>query len=168
MLIVECWWWWSWGGFIIMCRGEGKAQKCHNIFSTNTLHYIFLPSQIFNTLFHLFLPQWEIYSSRTNVCYDFILHVALGRIAHENKWSLLLFLVSHWCFLFTCLLNSPARTETKSHWLHLFDFSPMCVFKCVLKLPAWEDAKSHWLHLFDFSFLCVFKCVFKWHACEVA
>ena len=26
------------------------------------------------------------------------------------------------------------------HWLHLFDFSQLCVFKCVLKLPAREDA----------------------------
>ena len=37
----------------------------------------------------------------------------------------------------------------------------MCFFKCVLKLPAWEDAKSHWLHLFCFSPLCIFKCIFK-------
>ena len=26
---------------------------------------------------------------------------------------------------------------------------------------AWKDAKSHWLHFFDFSPLCVFKCVLK-------
>ena len=61
-----------------------------------------------------------------------------------------------------CVLKLPAREDAKSHWLHLFDFSPLCVFKCLLKLPAWEDAKSHWLHLFGFSPLCVFKCALKW------
>ena len=39
----------------------------------------------------------------------------------------------------------------RSHWLHLFDFSPLCVFKCVLKCSLREEAKSHWLHLFNFS-----------------
>ena len=29
-----------------------------------------------------------------------------------------------------------ASADAKSHWLHLFDFSPLCVFKCVLKLLA--------------------------------
>ena len=46
-----------------------------------------------------------------------------------------------------------------SYWLHLFDFSPLCVFKCFLKVTAWIDAKSHWLHLFEFSPLCVLKCL---------
>ena len=36
-----------------------------------------------------------------------------------------------------------------------------CVFMCVLKLPARDDAQSHWLHLFDFSPVCVFMCVLK-------
>ena len=40
---------------------------------------------------------------------------------------------------FKCLLKLPSREDAKSHWLHLFDFSPLCVFECVLKLPAWED-----------------------------
>ena len=39
---------------------------------------------------------------------------------------------------------------------------------CVLKLSAREDAKSHCLHLFCLSPLCVFKCVLKWHAWEDA
>ena len=39
-----------------------------------------------------------------------------------------------------CILNLPASEDTKSHRLHLFDFSPLCIFKCVLKLPAREDA----------------------------
>ena len=39
-----------------------------------------------------------------------------------------------------CVLKLPCGEDAKSHRLHLFDFSPLCVFKCVLKLPAWEDA----------------------------
>ena len=46
-------------------------------------------------------------------------------------------------------------------WLHLLDFSPLCIFKCHFKLPACVDAKSHWLHLFDFSPLCIFNCTLK-------
>ena len=43
------------------------------------------------------------------------------------------------------------KLPAREHWLHLFDFSPLCVFKCVFKLSAREEAYSHWLHLFDFS-----------------
>ena len=28
---------------------------------------------------------------------------------------------------------------------------------CVLKLPAYGDARLHWLHVFEFSPLCTFK-----------
>ena len=59
--------------------------------------------------------------------------------------------------IFKCHFKLPACVDAKSHWLHLFDFSPRFVFKCLLKSPAREDAKSHWLHLFDFSLL--FNCV---------
>ena len=45
-------------------------------------------------------------------------------------------------------LRLSAREETKSHRLHLFDFSPLCISKCLLKLAAIEDEKSHWLHFF--------------------
>ena len=70
-----------------------------------------------------------------------------------------------WLFsmcVFKCLLKSPACVDAKSHWLHLFDFSPMCVFKCLRKLHLdWEDVYQNWLHLFDFSSLCAFKCLLK-------
>ena len=32
------------------------------------------------------------------------------------------------------------KMQSHTHWLHLFDFSPLCVFKCVLKSAAWEEA----------------------------
>ena len=54
------------------------------------------------------------------------------------------------------VLASPAGGRAYSHWLHLFDFSPVCVFKCLPKSPACEDAKSHVLQLFDLMTLSVF------------
>ena len=42
--------------------------------------------------------------------------------------------------LFVCLLKELGSEHAKSQWLHLFDFSPLCVFKCALKLSAREDA----------------------------
>ena len=41
------------------------------------------------------------------------------------------------------------------------------VFKCPLKTPASTDAKLHWLHLFDFSPRWVFKCLFREYLCAV-
>ena len=32
-------------------------------------------------------------------------------------------------------LHEPRQSHT-GYWLHLYDFSPLCVFKCLLKLPA--------------------------------
>ena len=75
-------------------------------------------------------------------------------ISRSNKCSFKLCVIKS-------ILKLLAREDAKSHWLHLFDFSPLCVFTCVLKSPAWQDAKSHWLHLFDLSQLCAFKCLLK-------
>ena len=38
--------------------------------------------------------------------------------------------------LFICLLIELEAEQAKSQWLHMFDFSPLCVFKCVLKALA--------------------------------
>ena len=40
----------------------------------------------------------------------------------------------------------------------IFHFSRLCGFRCLFKWPASEGACSHWLHLFDFSPLCIFSC----------
>ena len=37
---------------------------------------------------------------------------------------------------FQMYLKTTAREDAKSHWLHLFAFSLLCLFKCSLKLPA--------------------------------
>ena len=72
---------------------------------------------------------------------------------------------------FNCLLKLSARTDAKSHWLHLYAFSPShkwlhlyAFFNCLLKLSARKDAKSHWLHFYTFSPEKVFKCFLKSHA----
>ena len=44
--------------------------------------------------------------------------------------------------------HNPTRTFPCPTYLNLY-------FKWLLKLSAWENAKSHWLHLFVFSPLCV-------------
>ena len=50
-------------------------------------------------------------------------------------------------------------------FMHIVAFyTGLCLFICLLKELGSEQAKSHWLHLFDFSPLCVFKCVLKWPA----
>ena len=84
-----------------------------------------------------------------------------------------------------CVFKLPCLIYKILHWLHSFDFSPLCVFKCFLKLPASEDTKLqllqlfaitpqcvfklpcliykilHWLHSLGFSPLCVFECFLK-------
>ena len=32
-----------------------------------------------------------------------------------------------------------------SHWLHVFDFSLLCILKWIFRLPLRDDAHSHWL-----------------------
>ena len=56
-----------------------------------------------------------------------------------------------------CLTFLHCVFSASSNRLH----PPLCVFKRVLK----EGAKSHWLHLFDFSPLCAFKSVLTFHHC---
>ena len=58
-------------------------------------------------------------------------------------------LVAFVCF-FKCLLKLSARTDAKSHWLHLYAFSPKGVFRCFLKSPAWIDGKSQMVALARF------------------
>ena len=55
------------------------------------------------------------------------------------------------CTQFEVTFHNADKEEIKSHWVHLFVFSPVRVIKCLLKSSAWEKAYSHWLHLFDFS-----------------
>ena len=50
-----------------------------------------------------------------------------------------------------------------SHWLHLFDFSPLCIFRCVLKSPDQEDLTIDWLHSFGFFPMRVFKYLHNTH-----
>ena len=49
-------------------------------------------------------------------------------------------LVAFFYFSTLFFFKWPAREDAKSHWLHLFGFSPQCVFKCVLKTSTQEVA----------------------------
>ena len=61
-------------------------------------------------------------------------------------WKVI-FLAFIWLFLmcvFKCLLMWLVRVDAKSHWLHLFALSPVCVFKYSLRLSTLEDFTSLW------------------------
>ena len=52
------------------------------------------------------------------------------------RWQMLTFPFSPFytaLCLFICLLKELGTEQAKSHWLHLFHFSPLCVFKYLLK-----------------------------------
>ena len=57
-----------------------------------------------------------------------------------------------------CLLKWSALKEAKSHWLLMFDFSPLCIFMCSIKWPLWENAcnakKDMWRYLADIGKKC--------------
>ena len=60
-------------------------------------------------------------------------------------------------FLHCAFSNVSSKRLQKRMHIHIgcINLTPLYIFKCVLKLLAWEDAESHWLHLFDFSPLCL-------------
>ena len=67
-----------------------------------------------------------------------------------------------------CVLKVPARVDAYSHWLHLFEFSPLWSFKWVYNTTAQEDGILRWLHTFYFYLLCIFKWFFKLPVLEYA
>ena len=101
----------------------------------------YFPNQIVNPFHHLVRPAESISVKKVkllifissiwirtlDVCYAFM------RV-FKDKWPLSPFFTE--VCLFICLLKELGSEQVKSHWLHLFDFSPLCVFKCVLKWCA--------------------------------
>ena len=62
-----------------------------------------------------------------------------------------------------CLFKTTAWEDAKPHWLHLLDFSPLCIFKCLFKFPATEDAFVWFISLicsFPWTFFIAFS--FSW------
>ena len=49
--------------------------------------------------------------------------------------------------------------------MHLFLSWSLCVIKCLFKTLVPEETKLQWLHLYDFSPVCVFKWVLKMLVC---
>ena len=68
-------------------------------------------------------------------------------------------------FLHCVFSNGPSKRQKKKIYNHT---DCICVTLWIFKLLASEDLKFHWLHSFNFSPLCVFKCVLKWLALEDA
>ena len=66
------------------------------------------------------------------------------------KVSLVAFVWSYSLCVFICVIKVPARVDAYSHWLHLFEFSPLWSFKWVYKTTAQEDGMLRWLHMFCF------------------
>ena len=62
-------------------------------------------------------------------------------------------------FLHCEFSNASSNGLSNRHRLYLFDLSLLCVFKCLLISPSFENAKSHWVHLFAFS--PASQCVFS-------
>ena len=71
---------------------------------------------------------------------------------HDNLflWCKVALVNDYICMFFKRLLNLSARTDAKSHRLHLYAFSPKGVFRCFLKSPAWIDGKSQMVALVRF------------------
>ena len=39
-----------------------------------------------------------------------------------------------------CFVRAWIQENALSPWLHMFDFTPVCILVCLLKLLAWDDA----------------------------
>ena len=53
-----------------------------------------------------------------------------------------------------------------SQWLHVNNFSPVCVLTCLIRLHLFEKALSHWSHLYGLSTECILTCVIRLIFCE--
>ena len=162
------------------------GSKSHAIIIQILLSYIFFTNIIHpcTISLHFSLVRLQQYLLSTNLVENkscaIITQILLGwrniAIFYTNIVGREHLAKSHWLHLFgfsplcvfKCLLKSLASEDAKLHWLHLFHFSPLRVFKWLLNALGSEHAYSHWLHLFDFSPLWVFKCVLKWSAREDA
>ena len=71
-----------------------------------------------------------------------------SEIACTNRFIVTLVAFKHFFSegVFNCPLETPASTDAKSHWLHLFDFSPRWVFKCLFREYLCAVELLHWLH----------------------
>ena len=65
-----------------------------------------------------------------------------------------------------CDSSEGLLTMTNGHFSPFY--TDLCLFMCLLKELWSEQAYSHWLHLFDLSPLLVFKCLLKLLLPEVA
>ena len=88
-------------------------------------------------LFHLISGDcWPTYCEifKKNSCLDIVAFL-VAEINHFRKFICIFYAV----FMCKWTLKSLAWTDAKSDWLHLFDFSPLCILKCCLRLSALHE-----------------------------
>ena len=130
-------WFFSTVGFKMLIRREKRTSKV-------TLD---LSSGFFQSL--------PMHNHTSCICFAFFTASFQMSPLSKLKWdvikvSLIAFVSSYSMCVFICVLKVPARLDAYSHWLHLFEFSPLWSFKWVYKTTAQEDGILRWLHMFCF------------------
>ena len=91
------------------------------------------------------LLYWNMYQISVKMTINSRHHHFEELVVAQIRWSFVAKIVKNSNFspfymcLFICLSKELRAEQAKSHWLHLFDFSPLCLFKCLLKWLAFED-----------------------------
>ena len=113
-------------------RHTSPLSMCH--FSLTFLH------SVFSSVSSNYLPE-KRHSHIACICLTF-LHCVFSydpsKTLHKRKQSY----IGCICLAFLhCAFSNESSNylHKKMHWLHLFDFSPLCIFKCIFKFPAWEE-----------------------------
>ena len=157
------------------------TKYCSTLLASTYLLILRFKTKFVIPVDHVFYPHWQmklfpskdgavgIYFINLSSQYFLCFYTSAQKVC--SRLQIVTFLLSPvytGLCLFMCLLKELGSDQAKSHWLHLFHFSPLCIFKWIFKCNACDDVKSNWLHLFDFSSLWVFKWIIKWPAWEDA
>ena len=87
------------------------------------------------------------------------LHCAFSSVSSKRLYKKMQSHIGCICLTFSAVhyqmspqMACPRRgIVTLSHWLHLYDFSLLCILRWLLKLISTDDVYTHLLHLYDFS-----------------
>ena len=118
-----------------------------------------------------FFQSLPMHNHISCICFAFFTASFQMSPLSKLKWDVIkvsLIAFAYSMCVFICVLKVPARLDAYSHWLHLFEFSPLWSFKWVYKTTAQEDGILRWLHMFCFYPLCIFKWLFKLPVLEYA
>ena len=85
-------------------------------------------------------PSWALDRRKNDLPTIFVchfLHVWSSVLCGCRVLLVAFIILFNVCFQMSLHIN--AREDSKSHWLHLFDFSPLYLFKCVLNVLGLEE-----------------------------